>query len=144
MNLFFAFILSFSAQANEETRVADLIRAPSLSNLKLKIKETDHLENIRTQCEIQLKYGMLPARCFEVIRIEKRDGLLSDEKFKKTEAWLIENCEERAAQPGETNRDQNQLRLLPKACREIAERKLNDQHYRDITMNPSSLFKRRM
>ena len=113
-------------------------------NLKLKIKEAEYLANIRAQCEIQLKYGMLPARCFEVIRIEKRDGLLSNEKFKSTEAWLGENCEERAGQPGELKCDRNQLRLLTKTCREIAERKMNDQHYKDITMNPSSLFKRRL
>lgn len=136
--------LSQFVQASDEVKMADMIRAPSISKLKLTIKETHRLENIRAQCEIQLKYGMLPTQCFEVIRIEKRDRLLTDEKFQRTWMWLSDNCNERAVQTGDIETSDSQLKLLPKPCRDLALRKMGDQQYRDVTMNPSLLFKRRL
>ena len=132
------------AEVSNEVDVGDLLEASNITHLKFKLRERHHLETTRAQCHIQLKFEMLPVSCFEVIQIEKNRHILSDEKFEKTKLWLTENCIERARQTTQISKERIQLKLLPPTCREIVTEKLSDQEYRDVTMNPESLFERRL
>ncbi len=137
------FVSISRAAGSFDVKIGEMIRAPNLAHFKLKLREVHQLENLQAQCEIQLKFEMLPSSCFELIQIERRRNLLSGEAFHNARLWLTENCIDRASQLAESSKTKFEVSSLPSSCREIALKKLNDQHYREITMNPMALFKRR-
>jgi hypothetical protein len=126
-----------------ELRLSEIIQISDFKAFKAKITELHSLENRKDECEIQLRHEMLPTSCFEAIRLEKKLSQLSLQKYQETLAWLTENCIDRAVQLKEITQQRKQLRDLPQSCLEIVIQKMGDQHYRDITMNPVALFKKR-
>ncbi len=140
--LYFA-AFNFSIDAISQTlNLGEMLAAPNITQFKFKLKEMRHLEIVRAQCRIQLKYEMLPISCFEVIQVEKAKHILSDGQFQKTKRWLTENCIESVSQT--LHLPKEGLRYLPADCREIVMKKMNDREYRDVTMNPDSLFQSRL
>ena len=132
------------AVSSNDMKLSEMIRAPNLTQFKLKLGEIRQLESLQAECEIQLKFEMLPGSCFEVIKIEKNRHLLSNEAFYKARLWLTENCMDRASRLVDSSKTKIKVSSLPSGCREIALQKLRDQHYREITMNPVGLFIRRL
>ncbi len=135
--------ISKISESSSDLRLSRIIRASNLESLKSKSLEIKRLENQKEECDIQLRYEMLPSSCFEVIRLEKKMSLLSPKKYQETFVWLTENCIDRASQLKKISRTAAQTGALPDKCLELVHRKIADQFYRDVTMNPVALFKQR-
>lgn len=135
---------SLFAEEPRELKLAEMLRATSITHFNTKLKELNRFESFQSECDIQLKFNMLPSSCFEVIEFERRHRILSEKNYLKAKMWLSENCIEQANQIVEVKESTLNLKPLPEACRRIANDKLNDQQYRDVLANPSLLFKKRL
>ena len=132
------------ADVSLDSKMAEIIRAPDLVHLKMKLHETNGFEVLRAKCEIQLKFELLPEACFGVIQFEKRKKLISDGAYLKTKLWLNQNCLIRVNQRNIKISAQSDISRLPADCREIAMNKRSDQTYKDVTLSPNALFGRRL
>ncbi len=132
------------ADASLDSNMAEMIRAPDLVHLKMKLQEIKGFEVLRAKCEIQLKFELLPEACFGVIQFEKRKKLISEGTYLKTKLWLNQNCLIRVNQLNIKISEQSDILRLPADCREIAMNKRSDQTYKDVTLSPNALFRRRL
>ncbi len=133
----------YHKEADPELRLSRIIKISNIKGFNARIEEMHALENRKEECDIQLRHEMLPTSCFEVIRLEKKLSLLSNDKYLETRSWLTDNCIDRASQIKEINHQIRNLNSLPPKCLELVREKMGDQHYRDITLNPVALFKQR-
>ncbi len=129
----------------QDIQMRKLMQARNVQQMEDVTRTIDEILASQVACQIELKSSTVPVSCFEVLKWEKREKILSAAQVSETWRWLEDFCISRAR----TLRTSAKVRIVvgalavPRSCRNILIRRLQELEYIETERSPDRVFDRR-